>query len=467
MIRKVQALLAGMPPREKVTLICSGMVLLALTLFTTVGFTAWETSGLAAAHRAADSRVKRAEKLGVIFDSAKFSQSIRVPDNQNAAFTIGLQLFLLDKTYREGELAQLTSEYRKPTEMSDIARSLRNEIFESRIKEIVDKLDRPYFLPNTDWSNPGEESSPIDEHLLHNFSRILCDRARFFARNGNPTRALDDLHSAIRANEIANAIPIRWVAGCEKTMLRHGMDASIAFLTAFPGEAEQLRRVWAQMKLSPVGSSWRTHLYVKVHHDRNVDTTWFDALPWRDQNSSERLSPSRPWLTHGLSDHPLKQAMISRALERWIPVIQETDPAGNPINAARFDQAIKQFDEVGLLPQREPLDRLLTEFGLRSGINSHDQNRTTLAMMDTMCRAVTFHERVGRWPNTLSELGIALRDPFNMGRPLRYSRGAKEIRIWSVGTDRVDDGGVSSSEARWSENEKRRGQDDVLILPIR
>jgi len=58
-----------------------------------------------------------------------------------------------------------------------------------------------------------------------------------------------------------------------------------------------------------------------------------------------------------------------------------------------------------------------------------------------------FWQEHGRYPETLSDLvprylPTVPKDPFD-GKPLRYRRDKNGFRVWSIGTDLKDDGGVS------------------------
>ncbi|MBS1715113.1 MAG: hypothetical protein JST30_12335 [Armatimonadetes bacterium] len=56
----------------------------------------------------------------------------------------------------------------------------------------------------------------------------------------------------------------------------------------------------------------------------------------------------------------------------------------------------------------------------------------------------------GSWPKDLAMAGVNAVDPFD-GQPLRYSATENSVRIWSVGPDMSDDGGLSRRENEGSE----------------
>jgi len=56
------------------------------------------------------------------------------------------------------------------------------------------------------------------------------------------------------------------------------------------------------------------------------------------------------------------------------------------------------------------------------------------------------HARTGDWPNALPGAAATLVDPFD-NRPLRYRRTPNGFRVWSVGVNDKDDGGVTTRDA--------------------
>jgi hypothetical protein len=81
--------------------------------------------------------------------------------------------------------------------------------------------------------------------------------------------------------------------------------------------------------------------------------------------------------------------------------------------------------------------------------------------------AARFRQSEGRWPRSLDELApkwiddMPL-DPFT-GEPLRWTVDDDGVRIYSVGLDMVDDGGVETPEKLEDDYFYRRGKPDVVF----
>jgi hypothetical protein len=74
-----------------------------------------------------------------------------------------------------------------------------------------------------------------------------------------------------------------------------------------------------------------------------------------------------------------------------------------------------------------------------------DYVNQTLAL--AFVRAFRFRAENGRWPKDLEEIESAFPDLLNPGKTIQAKFSETEVRVWSVGRDRKDDGGVLRSEA--------------------
>ena len=66
---------------------------------------------------------------------------------------------------------------------------------------------------------------------------------------------------------------------------------------------------------------------------------------------------------------------------------------------------------------------------------------TMTALVDAMLQ----HAQTGRYPERISDISGTLVDPFD-GKPLRLKVNGESIRIYSVGPNMKDDGGISRAE---------------------
>ena len=77
-------------------------------------------------------------------------------------------------------------------------------------------------------------------------------------------------------------------------------------------------------------------------------------------------------------------------------------------------------------------------------------------------RTFRFQAENGRWPKSLAEIECDFPDPLNQGKPIQARFGDYEVRLWSVGRNKTDDGGLYRGE-----DPKRNTDDTVYVWPAR
>ncbi|MEX2243464.1 MAG: hypothetical protein WD716_06410 [Fimbriimonadaceae bacterium] len=75
---------------------------------------------------------------------------------------------------------------------------------------------------------------------------------------------------------------------------------------------------------------------------------------------------------------------------------------------------------------------------------SNDEVNQNLAL--AFVRAFRHRAENGKWPKDLEEIESAFPDPFNPGKTIQAKFSDTEVRVWSVGRDKKDDGGLQRSE---------------------
>jgi hypothetical protein len=73
-----------------------------------------------------------------------------------------------------------------------------------------------------------------------------------------------------------------------------------------------------------------------------------------------------------------------------------------------------------------------------------------------------FRAENDRWPKDLAEIGCDFPDPFDPGKSIQARFSEHEVRIWSIGPDRINQGGLYAGE-----NQLTSGMDVSLIWPPR
>jgi hypothetical protein len=157
-------------------------------------------------------------------------------------------------------------------------------------------------------------------------------------------------------------------------------------------------------------------------------------LPW---SSAIRRS--------GLPDKTVARAFLDRYLHYWLKL------DGNlPRNDADFARLFKERDaEVNLELKNENVSDLvaaifLPGFGNISAepLRAGAERQTTGALLS----ALELRAKIGRMLDKASEIPGSWKDPYN-NQPLRIKVKGDSIRVYSVGPDLKDHGGIDASEA--------------------
>jgi len=89
---------------------------------------------------------------------------------------------------------------------------------------------------------------------------------------------------------------------------------------------------------------------------------------------------------------------------------------------------------------------------------SLDRARSRKTHLLAAVRVLEHRAKTGAWPTTLSEAGAEFEDPYD-GSPLRFRLDGAGFRVWSVGEDGNNNGGLTREEANGAPS------DEVLVYP--
>ena len=141
----------------------------------------------------------------------------------------------------------------------------------------------------------------------------------------------------------------------------------------------------------------------------------------------------------GMPTGTLARAYMARSLEYWALVFEERKKhPGDLLANGRFMDRLRDD-----MDSRKGLSYWVANAFLPSGVQTaksvlggQARQRTYAALI----KVLEFRQKSKRFPKTLDEAGVTLKDPFD-GSPLRYSVKDGQARVWSLGADGVDNGG--------------------------
>ncbi|MHB8635539.1 MAG: hypothetical protein ACYC96_03590 [Fimbriimonadaceae bacterium] len=300
-----------------------------------------------------------------------------------------------------------------------------------------------------DWDLGPEVVFP-ELPLAKNAVKLLAMRAVLEARAGNVAASNGDLGDAWALGRLVGQEPVLLgvlVQVAMRAFVLSGVEEVVAAYRSRPGALAALKGQLATMTDGlDFRRSVRGEAYMGLAILRN------EAI-FRSRIASESTpdTPSTPIDPRQLQRTGSPGGLFARVMGGKLinSYVRLADIAHQDVgNPMRLDSDLAEFDK------EVTSDRSFTgsfrsilapAFAGVGQVIVSDQARlvTTSALVD----ALLLHARTGRYPATMAELPGESLDPFD-GKPLRIKVRGDSIRIYSVGPNERDDGGVSRGELR-------------------
>ncbi len=317
-------------------------------------------------------------------------------------------------------------------------------ILEPTLVELKQNAHKPLFIPKKDWSRP--EMVLLPEYAdIRTATKTLAFSARHHARIGNVDRAVEDLTVLNRMASYAGYAPILIGYLVETACRAIGIAAVQSCIQADPSNALEYSSVLDENDLPLVGRALRGETYFAMGIVRNL--TVIDLFQGSDSYYWDLDDESRPvGRTAGLPTDPIVRAMTGRMLSYHLKVLKTLGRDNREKQPGQLQAEMLKL-ETELIGG--PADHLAEELMpiYSQSVVAQERQRATLRTVQALAKVVNFHQEQRRWPTSLAETGVTTEDPFNPDKSLQYRRTNDEIRIWSFGPDRVDQRGVTQSEA--------------------
>jgi hypothetical protein len=388
------------------------------------------------------AKVAEAKKVGFPFEGKDLAPKPAYPETQNAA-----------RRYIQAKTIEKSTTFTDATKGRELITRSREQAIDQEeqavlsqyLKELEPAIDEfqlgaamPYCYFQHDWDLGANVLFP-EYADMKTLVRTVCARAELRAASGASRGAVDDLVSAHRAAvHIGQQPPL------------------IALLVSIASEAIVSRSVEELLPLAANDPEFATGLRsVADSMPEKWDLTGFlrteAFFGWW---TAEHLSDAASYLGMG-GNEPIEVRLTKNSqttvravkwsiLEIYTPILRDYKPFDDERatysalatrSNAELNEAVlaKPYLAV-LLPVFEAIPTSLDRFRAR--------RRMLLASLDLIA-----HRRAhGSWPKSLAEVG-EFKDPFD-GKPLRFRPEGGGFRVWSVGANKVDDGGKSRQESK-------------------
>lgn len=330
------------------------------------------------------------------------------------------------------------------------------------LRLVHEAVKKPKLDFRRDWDLGPEllftEYSPV---------RRLCTafavRAEGRAARNDDAGALRDLEDARRLAVLIGSEPVvisPLVGAASEALVLRGAQKCMA-KAARDSERLVAYRAWLAVptSLPDLNLALRGDLYRIVTMSRNFDQLGVGG-GLNPQNDIDAFANEGPMPTivprrDGVPGNLRSQAYMARALQMWTELARTTNGLKAPPEMVGAQARViggKYENAKGL---SHGLDAILFPVFIqfsRTNLLTRSRRAVTLALADAMI----LHARSGRWPTATSTS-----DPLGDG-PLKVRFDGKRFRVWSVGRDGKDDGGLTREDGSPGH---KFSDDEVAVYP--
>lgn len=417
----------------------------------------WNILGWGPAERSAQPLYDKLEREGTPLSAAGFTKMISVPAEENCAPELQVALLSLSERIKKLSRVNRAAIQNQKTFLADSGElpvpagqvKVALSLVEAELRAAKATIKKDRFVPPHDWSDPlnvyFEEFARMRE-----LTKTLSLSATYHASVGNHERAVEDIRAGSKVAYLCGDGP--WLIGQLVSIACHAIThAGIKkCIQADPAHATEYAAGLDEKLIWPTGRFFRGEAYIAMASSRNlgvrdlrafVESQWItDDLP--EEPELERQRRSR---TSGLPSDPIIRAMVARILHRYDLVLSTVDKGGFEKSPGALRNVLKQIGDDYSDDIRDFLLNNISIWGTAS-LDGEERCRADLRVTKALAKVVAFNRSQGRWPKSLVEAGVSLKDPFG-GEPLRFRVSAGDVRVWSLGSDRQDNNGITQQEA--------------------
>ncbi len=145
----------------------------------------------------------------------------------------------------------------------------------------------------------------------------------------------------------------------------------------------------------------------------------------------------------GVPESSTARGIMAAHLELWSEVFERAQKETDPYRLLSLPEEVLERQEVGH-ESIFGLEALVTPV-IRDAGQAFELNKISWPITDALCKVMIYKKEHGAYPASLAEVGFNKIDPFS-GKLFRYLVKGDEVRIYSLGKDRVDNNGLRKSE---------------------
>lgn len=406
----------------------------------------WDFNSAAAELPAA---LKEYRANGLPFVAADVAPSHVSPD-QNAAPAIRAAIKALPKKAAENALS---AAFKK----ADPVPQALIDPFAKSLSLIEASLNRPKVDFGRDWDLGPNILFP-EYSGTKVLARAAAARAVRSAAKGDDAAALKDLTLARQLSVWAGQEPTlisMLVLIADESIALNGAERCLIEVADKPERIARYQKWLAQEPPLPVyGDALRGEAFLGVTVCRNLDLYGgVRGMNAWEEGRGKEVDPSR-LRRSGVPSDAKQRGFLARNLQVWNEAYRTTDGFRQPAGkiGKRLDSIVKRLDESKGLSYT--LQRVLMPVFGQAG-QAVTRLEARRVVQKGFAEALRVHAETGRWPEAVPQI-----DPFT-GKPLKVKIKGKEFRVYSLGIDLKDNGGLHRREKA----AKGKIVDEVAVYP--
>lgn len=338
-------------------------------------------------------------------------------------------------------------------------------------KKVLDEICRVSSLSRP-WERPDWDNSPnlkLDFYQqARGACRALCARALIACQGGRLDDAIADLvcvRSMSQHCSDGGVLSLLTQLSLD-ALLRRTLESCFARLLSKPDEIVRLRNTMLSAEPAyDLKAMVRHEAFSLVTTSRNLDL--FGGMQSLSIGTPVKVDPKK-LARQGSPTGLVPRAFLARSLQYSAACLKALERhLDDPIAACREMDRISAREGDSQRGMSRQLVKLMApryeEVG-KSIVASLAEYRC----LRTLSFVLESKGRSGSFPGSLAAAKAEVLDPFD-GKPLRYTRKDKEIRVWSVGRDGRENGGITQREAFRSSAGSRATPFDIVSMypPVR
>lgn len=425
------------------TAIVAGVLLVIITV---VVLAAWSITGFSSAAAAANQQYRDWQANGLPVRQDQLYLAPAPAESDNALKDLKEAIGLIKSM---GKDAKIQTKLYEPQAFA----SGETAAYLKRVQPIIDATHRLASKPTLRFARDLDAGFAVDFSefaSMKELAKILSLDAEYKASKGNYKAVARDIYS-IRRLAALSAQDANLISG----LVGIALDAiALGDLSRFAPQFADNAAALAAFRKAVEDSKWevdhdqmfRGEAYISFATFRNLsDNEIISYLTKKPDWIGENAPKKRALVRDGQAPNIMARAVTAEMMAYWNEFYPRlTDPKEDMKKvSADMDSWAAAYESSSSKPKQVAA---LTLPVFSQAMTAFDRQRSDHRTAIAFLGILQYRQARGSWPATLKAAGVEAIDLID-GKPIRYKIQGSSARVWNVGRNGVDDGGVAPWEA--------------------